>query len=282
MFRTLYDKIRLLFVKDKESYLRFYKLLGFYPRRLLYYKMAFRHRSFRNHKGITVNNERLEFLGDAVLDAVVADILFRKFKKYPEGSLTNIRSKIVQREMLNKLAVKIGIKNYVQISAPILTHNNNIYGNALEALIGAIYMDQGYKKCIEFFEKQILKKHINLSELIKKETNFKSHMLEWCQKNRVPMSFVLTKEESRDGGRDHTFETEILLAGICCGRGKGYSKKEAHQKAAKEALTLLRTDKAFTQSILQKAAADAKKLQETELPAPTSEDSEDVSSEADA
>lgn len=284
MFRTVYDKIRLLFVKDKESYLRLYKLLGFYPRRLLYYKMAFRHRSFRNHKGITVNNERLEFLGDAVLDAVVADILFRKFKKFPEGNLTNIRSKIVQRETLNKLALKIGLKKYLQISSPILTHNYNIYGNALEALIGAIYMDLGYKKCIEFFEKQILGKYINLSEIVKKETNFKSHMLEWCQKNKVPMEFVLTKEEYKDGGRDHTFETELLLAGICCGKGKGYSKKEAHQKAAQEALALLRTDKAFAQSILNKAEADAKEeeLQEMEQTTPIQDTSDGISSEADA
>ena len=127
MLRTVYDKIRLLFVKDKESYLLLYRLLGFYPRRISYYKVALRHKSFHNRKGITLNNERLEFLGDAVLDTIVADIVFRHFKKQPEGKLTNIRSKIVQREMLGKLAEKIGIPELLQKSTqPILTHNKFI------------------------------------------------------------------------------------------------------------------------------------------------------------
>ena len=284
MFQKLYGQIRLLFVKDKESYLLFYRLLGFYPRRMSYYKVALRHKSFHNRKGITLNNERLEFLGDAVLDAIVADIVFKYFKRHHEGKLTNIRSKIVQRDMLGKLAEKIGIPQLLQKSQPIYTHNKFIYGNAFEALIGAIYLDQGYDKCMTFFKERILDKYIDLEKISHQELNFKSHLLEWGQKYRIPIEFRLVSKTQNAATSDMTFESEALAGGVSCGKGTGYTKKESEQKASKEALTRIRTDKEFKRMLLSlNTEADQDTLEEKpeEMPE-VPENKEQESTEADA
>lgn len=264
MLRTVYDKIRLLFVKDKESYLLLYRLLGFYPRRISYYKVALRHKSFHNRKGITLNNERLEFLGDAVLDTIVADIVFRHFKKQPEGKLTNIRSKIVQREMLGKLAEKIGIPELLQKSTqPILTHNKFIYGNAFEALMGAIYLDRGYDQCMTFFKERILEKYIDIEKISHQELNFKSHLLEWGQKYKISIEFRLISRTPCSNSTDTIFESEVLVGGISSGKGTGYTKKESEQKAAKEALTRVRNDNEFKRMLLSLNTDTIKETSET-------------------
>ena len=263
MFQKLYDQIRLLFVKDKESYLLFYRLLGFYPRRIGYYKVALRHKSFQSRKGTTLNNERMEFLGDAVLDAVVADIVFKHFKKLHEGKLTNIRSKIVQREMLGKLAEKIGIPELLQKSPqPILTHHKFIYGNAFEALIGAIYLDKGYDRCMAFFKERIMDKYIDLDKIAHQELNFKSHLLEWGQKYKVPIEFRMICTKPNSLTSDLTFESEVLAGNISCGKGSGYTKKESQQNAAKEALTRIRSDKEFKRMLISLNAESAEKAEE--------------------
>ncbi len=264
MFQLLYDKIRLLFVKDKESYLLFYRLLGFYPRRMSYYKVALRHKSYHNRKGITLNNERMEFLGDAVLDAIVADIVFRHFKKQHEGKLTNIRSRIVQRDTLGKLAEKIGIPELLQKSSqPILTHNKFIYGNAFEALMGAIYLDRGYEQCMTFFKERIMDKYIDLEKVFHQELNFKSHLLEWGQKYKIPIEFRLVNQTPVNNSSDITFESEVLAGGISSGKGSGYTKKESEQKAAKEALTRIRNNKEFKQMLLSLNTETTEETQET-------------------
>ena len=141
MLRNQIDKIRLLFRKDRESYFCFYRILGFFPRDIRFYQQALLHKStsVRSEKGRPLNNERLEFLGDAILDAIVGDIVYKHFEGRREGFLTNTRSKIVQRETLNKLAVEIGLDKLVKYSTRSSSHNSYMYGNAFEAFIGAIW-----------------------------------------------------------------------------------------------------------------------------------------------
>ena len=154
VLRNQIHKIRLLFCKERESYFCFYKILGFFPRNIQIYQQALLHKStsIRSDKGRLLNNERLEFLGDAILDAIVGDIVFKHFEGRREGFLTNTRSKIVQRETLNKLAVEIGLDKLVKYSTRSSSHNSYMYGNAFEAFIGAICLDQGYDRCKEFME----------------------------------------------------------------------------------------------------------------------------------
>ena len=157
-FSNLIDCIRLLFRKDKESYSCFYKMLGFYPRNISYYEQALLHKSLsaKNEKGRPFNNERLEFLGDAILDAIIADILYQKFDGKREGFLTNTRSKIVSRETLNHLADQIGLTKLIKFSTRQAAHNSYMGGNAFEALIGAIYLDRGYAYCKYFMKHRII------------------------------------------------------------------------------------------------------------------------------
>lgn len=194
MLRNQIDKIRLLFRKDKESYFCFYKILGFYPRNIQLYQQALLHKStsIRSEKGRPLNNERLEFLGDAILDAIVGDIVYKHFEGRREGFLTNTRSKIVQRETLNKLAVEIGLDKLVKYSTRSSSHNSYMYGNAFEAFIGAIYLDQGYERCKRFMEEKIFKNYIDLDKMSRKEVNFKSKLIEWSQKSKVEVSLNLS------------------------------------------------------------------------------------------
>lgn len=246
MLRNQIDKIRLLFRKDRESYLCFYRILGFFPRNIQYYQQALLHKStsLRSEKGRPLNNERLEFLGDAILDAIVGDIVYRHFEGRREGFLTNTRSKIVQRDTLNKLAVEIGLDKLVKYSTRSSSHNSYMYGNAFEAFIGAIYLDQGYERCKQFMEQKILKQYIDLDKMSRKEVNFKSKLIEWSQKNKLELSFELI-EQVYDKDYNPIFRTEILIEGISAGKGTGYSKKESQQSAARTALKKLKNDKQF-------------------------------------
>ena len=250
MLRNQIDKIRLLFRKDRGSYLCFYKILGFFPRDIRYYQQALLHKStsLRSEKGRPINNERLEFLGDAILDAIVGDIVFRHFDGRREGFLTNTRSKIVQRETLNKLAVEIGLDKLVKYSSRSSSHNSYMYGNAFEAFIGAIYLDQGYNRCKQFMEEKILKKYIDLDKMSRKEVNFKSKLIEWSQKNKMKVSFELI-EQFLDEDYNPMFHTEIRIEGLSAGKGTGYSKKESQQNAAQMALKKIKSDAAFRQEI---------------------------------
>ena len=250
MFTQLSKKIRLLKHKNKEPYSSLYKILGFYPDNIHVYEQAFLHKSssVEASDGKWLNNERLEFLGDAILDAVVADIVYKHFQNKREGFLTNTRSKIVQRETLNRVAVELGLDKMVVYSAKLSSHNNHMYGNALEALIGAIYLDQGYRICYNFVENVIIKKYIDLDNIARKEVNFKSSLIEWSQKNKLEITFDLI-ESFADNDGNPVFQTGVTLADMQIGVGIGYSKKESQQNAAKMAIKKLRTDKAFQQVI---------------------------------
>lgn len=250
MFTKLYKKIRLLKNKGKEPYLSLYKILGFYPDNIQIYEQAFLHKSssIKGDDGRWLNNERLEFLGDAILDAVIADILYKKFNHKREGFLTNTRSKIVQRETMNHVAIQLGLDKMVAYSTRLHSHNNHMYGNALEALIGAIYLDQGYQTSYNFIQNIIIKKYINLDKIARKEVNFKSSLIEWSQKNRLEVVFNLI-ESFTDNEGNPVFQSSVTLSDIQIGVGIGYSKKESQQSAAKMAIKKLRTDKEFQQFI---------------------------------
>lgn len=243
--------MKLPFRKEKELYSSLYQILGFYPKDIRFYKQALLHKSssVKSEQGKWINNERLEFLGDAILDAIVGDIVFRRFDGKKEGFLTNARSKIVQRETLNKVAIEIGLHKLIKYSVHSNnSHNSNMCGNAFEALIGAIYLDRGYDCCMQFMQRRILDKYISVDSIAYKEVNFKSKLIEWTQKNKVGISFELLEQGSESDGTP-IFSSQVFLQGIQCGIGKGYSKKESQQTAAKETLEMLKKT-GFTHKIL--------------------------------
>ena len=236
--------IRRLLYGNKEPYLSLRRMLGFFPNDLSLYKQAFTHRSSTGEleNGRRINNERLEFLGDAILDAVVADIIFKQYPNSKEGFMTNTRSKIVQRESLNRIALAMGLDKMMITSSRFNVHNSYIFGNAFEALIGAIYLDQGYRKCSVFVKEQIFDKYIQLDKLANKEVNFKSILIEWSQKNKLAISFELVETFVRSDGSP-IFQTRVLLMDKPLGVGTGNTKKESHQAAAKVAIRKIRRDK---------------------------------------
>lgn len=243
MLNNITDRIRLFFRKNKESYLCFYRILGFFPKDISIYEQALMHKSttVRSEKGHKLNNERLEFLGDAILDAIVADIVYKKFVRSREGFLTNTRSKIVQRETLNKIAQEIGLDKLVRYNNQQFAHNSYMGGNAFEALVGAIYLDRGYRACKAFMEKRIIGNYLDIDKLSKKEVNFKSRLIEWCQKNKYTIEFLLVSDDF-EKTNSPIFECEVLIEGLKTGSGKGYSKKESHQAAAHEAYNKVKRD----------------------------------------
>ena len=244
------DRIKLPFRKEKELFSALYTILGFYPRNISLYKQALLHKSAgsRNEKGKPLNNERLEFLGDAILDAVVGDIVFRHFEGKREGFLTNTRSKLVSRTTLGKLSQEMGIPQLIKSSGHSSSHNSYINGNAFEALVGAIYLDRGYEACMRFMEKRILSQLINIDKVAYKEVNFKSKLLEWSQKNRVKMEF---RDLSQSVGDNNSpvFTTQVFIEGLEGCKGTGYSKKESHQQASKETLQRLRREPQFIDAV---------------------------------
>ena len=265
-FGNLIDKVRLLFRKDKESYLCFYRMLGFYPRNIRIYEQALLHKSssVKSDKGRLLNNERLEFLGDAILDAVVGDIVYQKFDGKREGFLTNTRSKIVSRESLNRLAEQIGLLKLIKFNTRQAAHNSYMGGNAFEALVGAIYLDRGYEYCKFFMERRIIGQYLDLNKVSRKEVNFKSKLIEWTQKNKVEIVFELV-EQSYDEFNSPIFESEILIEGIHACKGKGYSKKESQQIAAHETLNKIKKDAAFVESVFAAKAKREGQLEEVSV-----------------
>jgi len=224
-------------LKNRGFYVNLVRMLGFFPRRISYYKLAFLPKSAlqKQASGLRLNNERLEYLGDAILDAIVADYLYTRFPEGDEGFMTKLRARIVKRKTLNYLATKMDIPTMI---SPVGTSGNkskHLYGNALEALMGAIYIDRGYKTAKRFFIRKIMTKHIDLVQLVKKDPDYKSRIIEWAQKNRVEIVFE-SLEEHLTGAKPPSFISTITLKGLPAGKGRAGSKKEAEQKAAKDAL----------------------------------------------
>lgn len=274
MLKKLYRNIRLLPKKGKEPYVSFYKILNFYPYNITLYEQALLHKSssIKLKDGRWINNERLEFLGDAILDAIVADIVFKEFEYKKEGFLTNMRSKIVQRETLNKLALDLGLDRLIKSSAKTGNHKTHMYGNALEALIGAIYLDQGYRIAKKFVYERLIVEHLNIDTVAQQEVNFKSRLIEWSQKNKIPIEFRLI-ESFTDNNNNPIFYTAVDIYNLESGTGRGYSKKESQQKAAEEALNKINIDKEFVKGILlikekelELSVSDTPEISNSDLP----------------
>lgn len=241
-------RINGTYILDKHEFSsRLKKIFGFRPGNLKLYEIAFIHRSatFTLPDGKKVNNERLEFLGDAVISTILSDYLFEKFPDANEGFMTKIRSRIVNRDVLNQLAVSMGI-NKILISNINSQHpTRNLYGDALEALIGSVFLDKGYKKTKKIFIKRILDKHINLESIISTDTDYKSLVFEWVQKNKSNLIFTYN-EEYDFNMKKSVFSTTLIIDGTGMGTGQGSSKKEAEQEAACQAWKRLR-DKSVVQ-----------------------------------
>lgn len=232
--------IKRTFSSQKYYYRLLYRLFGVTPNNLEIYKLALVHRSAsvvdEQQGGYTLNNERLEFLGDAVIEAVVSEMLFIDFPQMNEGEMTKLRSRIVSRESLNSLAVNLGLNNeIIALPSSLNSHNQNLYGDAMEALIGALYLDQGYNRTNRILITRLLDKNIDIEQMTQTENDFKSRIIEWAQKHHKKIEFKTST------ARDYTesnpnFETILrVVNGENLGYGSGHSKKESEQRAARQA-----------------------------------------------
>lgn len=234
LFRVILRIYNFHFSKDKDFARRLRNLLGFTPANLNIFKLAFSHKSTSSDKAYAIqNNERLEYLGDAVLGTIVAEYLFKKYPNSNEGFLTKMRSKIVKRKALNKIGDKMGLDvllneyNQTRLSRSML-------GNAVEALVGAVYLECGYKRTKRFVIRKILRNYVNVHKLEKVDDNYKSQLLEWCQKNGHTVSYKLLsryKFEKRD-----RFKVAVLINGKKTATADDFNKKSAEQTASEKAM----------------------------------------------
>ncbi|MDR1170942.1 MAG: ribonuclease III [Bacteroidales bacterium] len=240
-------------VKDKEFYSFLNKQLKINPDNLQLYELAFLHRSasFTSPDGSVVNNERLEFLGDAIINAVIADFLFRKFPDEREGFLTQMRSKIVNRTHLDSIASKMGLVQVVIAYATNAeTMKKRICGDAFEALMGAMYLDKGYEKTHKYITGHVLKNYINLEQLAHTETDFKSRLIEWGQKYKLQVGFEAIEEYREESESSPRFSVQVTISNIPIAKGSGRSKKEAEQMASQKTLTFISTSTDFSTDAL--------------------------------
>jgi ribonuclease III len=225
------------YILDKREFgSRLKKILGFRPGNLILYEIAFIHRSasFTLPNGKKVNNERLEYLGDAVLDAILSDYLFEKFPDANEGFMTKIRSRIVNREVLNQLAVSMGIHKILISNISSFQPTKNLYGDALEALIGSVFLDKGFKKTKKLFIRNVLNQYLDMNVIINTDTDYKSLVFEWVQKHKSNIIFTYN-EEYDFNLKKSIFSTSLIIDKKALGEGHGASKKEAEQEAASQA-----------------------------------------------
>ena len=233
MIDFLLRPFRRNFGKDKAFYAAIDDMFGFIPHNIELYKLALIHKSASVvlENGQHINNERLEFLGDAVLESVSSDYLFIEFPDKNEGFLTQLRSKMVSRQTLNEVAKRIGLDDYV------ITHSSNnlsqkhIYGDAFEAMMGAIYLDQGYDFVNRLLINKIFVEYIKVGSLLESETDFKSRLIEWCQKNHHTIYFATSHDKTYSSTHPF-FYSKVLIDNMEVGYGAGDSKKEAEQRAA--------------------------------------------------
>ena len=233
-------------VNKQEFASRLRKIIGFRTTNLRIYEAAFIHRSasFTLPDGQRINNERLEFLGDAVLDTILSDYLFEKFPDANEGFMTKIRSRIVNREILNQLAISMGIDKILVSNVSSNSSTRNLYGDALEALIGALFVDKGFKKTKNLFIKRVFNKYLDLSQIVDTDTDYKSLVFEWIQKHKTNLTFEY-KEEYDFKLKKSVFSATLAINKEEFGTGQGASKKEAEQEAAGKAWAKLKEISAY-------------------------------------
>lgn len=224
-------------IGKRKFYALLKTILGFRPINRKLYELAFIHKSasVKLPDGSFVNNERLEFLGDAILDAIISDFVFKIYDRKDEGFLTKIRSKIVSRDNLNDLAEIVGIDKLLISNVNQNNLGRNLYGNALEALIGAMYLDRGYWRTKNYVIRRVIKHHLNLEELEHTEVDFKSLIIEWAQKNKKDIRFSSSDQIDPEHRQLH-FSVDLFIDDKQLGSGDGLTKKEAEQHASEEAL----------------------------------------------
>jgi ribonuclease-3 len=217
------------------------KILGFKPRNISIYEEAFTHRSMNetNRDGQRQNYERMEFLGDAMLSAVIASHLYMEVPSGDEGYLTKMRSKVVSREHLNELGRDLNLIGLLKTSIPTEQFGGNIHGNVFEALIGAIYLDRGYKYCEKFIHRRVIKPYVDIERLEGKVISYKSLFIEWCQKNKKPFKFVVYDDTGADELKH--FAVRLQLEDDTVAKARATSKKKAEERAAKRAFYKLQT-----------------------------------------
>ena len=235
-------KLRLLMVKNKEFYTFLNKRLKIVPRKLELYELAFLHRSasVALPDGGMVNNERLEYLGDAIISAVIADYLFRMFPNEKEGFLTRIRSKIVNRAHLDSIANQMDLVQALTACTPTKENlKKRISGEALEALMGALYVDRGYDVTHRYITEHIMKNYVDMDQLLFTETDFKSRLMEWGQKYRMQVGFDTNEKPRENPKSPKQFVSKITISNVPIAKGTGKSKKDAEQMAAQKTLTFI-------------------------------------------
>ncbi len=221
--------------KDGVFFREIKNILGFRPGDLSIYEMAFTHRSsqIKTNDGEILNYERLEFLGDAILGAVIAAHLFKKVPSGNEGYLTKMRSKVVSREHLNELGRDLDLIRFVRSSIPLDNFGLNIHGNIFEALVGAIYLDKGFKSCEKFIQKRVIKPYVDIEKLEGKITSYKSLIIEWCQKHKKKFDFVVYDDTGNDTVKH--FAVKLKIDDVNIAKARATSKKKAEERAAKRA-----------------------------------------------
>jgi ribonuclease-3 len=223
--------LKRIFKKKSDFALKLERVLGFYPNQTTFYYQAFLHKSAikNNELKSFESNERLEFLGDSILGSIISHYLFAKFPLKDEGYLTQLRSRLVSRHNLNNLGVKIGLNELIQSNLD--RESKTVYGDALEALIGAIYLDKGYAFAQQFVEQKLLQTHIDIEEVITTETDFKSRAIEWCQKEKLNFDFFISEKEDKN---EKLYTAELIINDMVKGTGIAYTKKKAEQLAAEQ------------------------------------------------
>ncbi len=233
MLDHLIGAYRRYFDQDREYYTIFYDMFGFTPHNIDLYKLALIHKSASLvlEDGTHINNERLEYLGDAIIEAITSDYLYIEFPTKSEGFLTQMRSKIVSRHSLNRLAKEMGLHERLILSTSGAMAQKDVDGDAFEALIGAVYLDKGYDFANRLLINRIFAVHLDIESILQSETDFKSRLIEWAQKEHHKIEFVTTQDGTSKGNTP-IFHSTVIIGGVQVGQGYGESKKEAEQRAA--------------------------------------------------
>jgi len=235
-FLPTYIKLLFLDKQEKEFFYFVKNQLGFTPNSILLYRKALTHKSviLKSVDGKTLSNERLEFLGDSILDSIISEYLFKRYNHLDEGFLTQMRAKLVNRKSLNEIAAGLKVHKYIKTNN-ISIDSNNVLGNAFEALVGAIYLDKGYSFTRSFLINRIITKYYDFNFLESVDTNFKSRLLEYTQKTKKTVNFNTREDVCAEKGKQ-LFISAVLIDNYPIGEAHGASKKEAEQNAAKVVL----------------------------------------------
>ncbi len=238
--------IKVFFSKDKEFILSLKNIFGFCPGNVSLYKLAFLHKSVaQEQNGHKISNERLEYLGDAVLSSIVADYLFKRFPYKDEGFLTEMRSKLVSRDQLNKLSRRLGLGHFIQSNKDSKSFYRSMQGDAFEAFLGALYIDRGYKFTKKIVINRIINVHFDIDELEKTEVNFKSKLIEWSQKEHKIIEFNVISEVGQ--GNNKQYLVEVKVDENVYATGQDFSIKGAQKIAAEKAYSSLQSKETISE-----------------------------------